>query len=518
MKEQELDLSEPQEEIVYSTSHFNLFMAGVGSAKTHLFAYISADFIINHPEIIGFIGTNTYDQLSKSTLNNIFKVWQNTFGWIRDVDYVVDRQPPAAFKKIGPKLKTYANTISFNNGALIFTASLENYKAIDGTEFGWGMLDETKDTREEAVKEVIIERLRQPGMWVHDGEVFYGEDRDKMIKAGTWEIREVDGTERTVDAETGEVIAGWNPLYIATSPSKQPWLNEWFGITQDKADVIGSKVLTPDDYYHEANENYCTVISSTYHNQHNLTEGYIDRQKAALSGNEGLINMMIYGYPFAKSGGEWIWTFDRSKHVKECQIDTRLPLHISLDFNVAPHMTMLVIQIDTSKNRTKVRVCGEICPKHPKNNTPDLCNLFIYHYAGKINGLYYYGDPSGRNRQTVTKDVRDNYDALRKVLRDYLHNGSDRVISSHSSLIRTRDFLNRCFDGYYDLDIEIDPSCKTFLSDIDLLMEDKNGGFKKLKVKDKKTGETYEKNGHAMDAFKDLMVSAFPRLFDKVNE
>ena len=43
-------------------------------------------------------------------------------------------------------------------------ASLDNWKAIDGRTISWALLDETKDTPEAAVKEVIISRLRKIGL------------------------------------------------------------------------------------------------------------------------------------------------------------------------------------------------------------------------------------------------------------------------------------------------------------------------------------------------------------------
>ena len=148
----ELNVSKPQYEILLSTKQRILSLAGQGGGKSHTGGLLSAEFIVNYPHIRGFIGANTYSQLSKSTLDRIFTVWEKDFGWVNGKHYTVDKIPP--WKHFGSKLKDYEGTICFNNGCLLFTASLDNYKAIDGTQFGWAILDETKDTKEEAVKEI----------------------------------------------------------------------------------------------------------------------------------------------------------------------------------------------------------------------------------------------------------------------------------------------------------------------------------------------------------------------------
>jgi len=161
MSAKTIELTNPQSDVLESTAQRILMHCGVGSGKSHAIGFVALDFARNNPEVRGFIGANTFSQLTKSTLDRVFKVWEDEFMLKRDVHYVIDIIPPPNWKVYGPRLKSYENTITFNNGALIFTASLDNYKVIDGTEFGWACLDETKDTKEEAVKEVIVARLRQ---------------------------------------------------------------------------------------------------------------------------------------------------------------------------------------------------------------------------------------------------------------------------------------------------------------------------------------------------------------------
>ena len=215
----DLVYSDPQSDVLESTADRILFHAGIGSGKSQVIGVISAEFVLNNPEAIGFIGANTYQQLTKSTLARVFTVWQEQFGLMRDVHYVVDHIPPQGYKEFGTPLKTYENVISFQNGAKIYVASLDNYKVIDGTELGWACLDETKDTKEEAVKEVIIARLRQKAMLIHENGVIYKyANLQNKLDSGEW--KECEDPEKVgyyVDKH-GKLIGGYNPLYIFTSP------------------------------------------------------------------------------------------------------------------------------------------------------------------------------------------------------------------------------------------------------------------------------------------------------------
>ena len=504
----EIDLSEPQKAILRSTKRRNLFLAGVGSGKSHIAAVVSARFIKSFPYVRGFIGANTYSQLTKSTLLRVFEVWLNEFGWTQGNDYVVDIQPPAHYTIIGARLKKYDNVISFKNGHLIFTASLENYKAIDGTEFAYALLDETKDTKEEAVKEVIVARLRQKGMYEVDGFIMKHKEMSKIC-------RFIDG--KYFSSHSGKQVKGFNPLYVFTSPAKVEWLNEWFGIDKHLEEINQRIFSKTDFYYAEHTDKISVTICSTYHNEKNLSEGYIDNLLSDYSHNKSLVDMLIYGSPVAKTGGEWFSRFDRIKHIKNLQYDNTYPIHISLDFNVVPYMTLLVSQFIPNEETGAIhwRTLQEYCTKNPNNNTDSICTEFLYDYAGNINGLFYTGDPSGKNRTTLTRAIDHNYTVLEQVLLPYLSNSSDRVMSRAPSLVKCRDFFNKMFSGSYPkIVIEIDESCSNLITDFEFLKEDINGAYKKPKVKDSSTGETYEKLGHCADAWRYQGVSAFEDLFE----
>lgn len=505
-----LKYSDPQTDVLETTADRVLFHAGVGSGKSQVIGVISYEFVINNPEVIGFIGANTYSQLSKSTLSRVFNVWETEFNLIKGLHYVVDHIPPPGFKKFGPDLKSYENVISFQNGAMIFIASLDNYKVIDGVEFGWACLDETKDTKEEAVKEVIIARLRQKGMLIReDGTIFKTTNLEKYLESGEW-TKDNEGHYRNKE---NKKITGYNPLYIFTSPAKTKWLSDWFGLDED-AEEIAKCIFSKDDYYRRRKGRQLVIIASSYHNEDNLPPGYLQGMIDDLAGNEGLIDMLIYGSPFGKSGGELITTYSRLKHVKDFEIWSDLPVHSTFDFNLVPYMTGLLWQMKFNEEtkRWLVRCFDEFCLSNPKNNSESMSEEIIDKYDTLLkNGLFYYGDYNGNTESTVGKDLRSNYQVIEKIFQRYLSNASKRVITNQP-LEKRRRFTNKLFFGGFPVDIEIHSRCKTLRADLEFSKQGPDGGVLKTVVK--KDGISFQERGHCIDALQYFFTSAFNIFFN----
>lgn len=482
----ELEFSDPQLEIIESTAQINLFHAGVGSGKTYIIGARNAVYAKNYPHVRGFIGANTYQQLSKSTLVGVFKFWASV-GLVRDVHYVVDRIPPEGFKIYGEKLKSYENTISLSNGKLIFLASLDNYKAIDGTEFAHADLDETKDTPEEAVKEVILARLRQKGLWLN--------------------------AKKEITTVESEGIIGFNPLNIYTSPAKTDWISEWFDFPK-YFEEISSNIFSKDNYFRKRVGDKLFVISSTYHNEDNLPPGYIEGKLIEPNKhNEHRINMLVYGSPLAKAGNEYYSRFDRMKHVRDIEMPEGIPIHVGFDFNRVPYITggLYKIWFKHDLNRWHVHKFDEVCLQPPNNVTEDLCENIIKLYGHLLkSGVFYYGDYSGKNRRT--NSTEHDFDIIDRKFKPFLNNTSDRVIINQSVVAR-KEFMNRIFYGSLPIDFTISPKCKNFIADCEFLQEAPDGGKHKKKVKDD-NGNMYEKYGHTSDETEYVFTSAFEQYFN----
>lgn len=461
-------LTNPQKYIARSPRAINLFLAGMGSGKTYLAGIISAGFVINNPKVKGFIAANTYDQLNTSTLYRIKAVWDEVFGLKEGIHYVAGNKPHDKWIKAGHYFDSYNNIISFANGGVIFQGSLENAKSHEGKEFGWAILDETKDTREEDVKEVVLMRLREKGLQVNG--------------------------------------RAWNPLFILTSPAKVPWINDWFKLDEREGD-IKAHIYSESDYFKDEYENKRIAISSTYHNLPNLPGNYIESKKFDLSTEQ--FNRMIYGDPFMKTGGEFYSSFDRQVHVGECQFIDGKAVHVTFDQNVVPYNTALIWQIYEEESIYHLECIDEYCLPNPNNKTDQLCEQIVIRYGDvmKSSGLYYYGDASGKHRDT--RGIEDDYDLVEKVFAPYISNTSNRVNNRNPSINKRRMFINRIFECKTPIRILINPRCKNLIADLEYVKETPEGTKFKQNTRDDKQGVNYQKLSHTSDAMDYLICSAF---------
>lgn len=482
------NLSDPQQAFFNARSRVNLYFAGQGAGKSHILGVISLYLATNFPEVFGLIAANTYSQLNDSTLYRIREVWEELGITEYDEttgqgDYVVNRQPPKDFNTDNHNFKRYNNIISFRWGAVIFTRSLDNFKAIDGMEVGWILLDETKDTKEEAVKEVMLGRARQKGMY--------------LTKTGK--------------ITTKVTKTPFNPLYIVTSPAKEQWLVEWFNLLIYEFE-IKSKIYSTTDYFHkQTTKTHFVVISSAYHNQKNLPANYIENQASTLPSH--LKDMLIYGDPFSKAGGEIYKGFSREKNISEEAIyQKHLPLCVSWDFNVYPYVTALIGQMPNSK---ELHIIDEICSEYPRNNTPDTCDTVIRKYHNHQAGVWIFGDPSGQNEDTRSKNKMNDYKIiLPKFKRAGMGGVAFKVSKKAPYVIPRINFINGIFEiSMYGITIKIHPRCKNLIADLMYLKEDTDGKKLKEKVKDEQTGKSYEKYGHTSDSLDYMVCRVFLKFF-----
>ena len=478
-----LNLSLPQKAILTSSQQVNLFLAGQGAGKTHLAGVLSGVLISSFPSAIGIVAANTYDQLNRSTMFRIREVWASYFG-IKEYSeknpsgqYVVNKQPPEHFDTKGHNFDRYNNIVSFINGAIIFTGSLDNYKALDGQEVTWAWLDETKDTKEEAVKEVITGRLRKPAMWIDDKGTLNGSGRG----------------------------VSWNPLFISTSPAKVQWINEWFELDKFEQD-IKRKIFKKNDFFCQDVGNKRVTISSTYHNAENLPDNYIQNQLDNLYPE--LQEMLIFGSPFSRSGGEFYKEFNRDKHIKEVSYDPEQPLHISFDENVHPYLTCTVWQIN---DKQAIQV-DELCAESPNNTVRGVCDLFKRRFPNVESGLFIYGDRTSKKEDTKLEKGMDFFRLIAANLKEY--KPSMRIPSSNPSVIMRGNFVNTIlYNQHEGIEILISPNCSNTIADLTYLKEAHDGKKLKEKVKDKDTGVTYEKYGHTSDCLDYLICEVFKKQY-----
>lgn len=507
-------LSKPQEVLMETRAQRVLDMAGQGAGKSQNIGYHTGMLITVFPRVRGFIGANTYDQLSGATLKNCYEVWRTIYGLTEygkenpAGTFVVDKKPPPHFQQF-IKLRSYKNVMCFWNGAIVILGSLDNYAAHDGKEFGWAHLDETKDTKEEAVKDVITGRLRQRGLWYDvTGELIFNQ-------------------ELTNDEAEFLNYKSWNPLFIHTSPASglTVWLNDWFKLSAEKELILEKLLRKENDFYYRENPEArtCAVIYSAYHNKDNLPLGKLEAQEQDLGPAKAL--KLVYGYPFSKSGGEWYTDFEELVHVQTVEHIKGLNEHMTWDFNVLPYMTNLAVQIqylvkwlDKEGNKhnlpvdsgtqidvIQIRVYKEYCLEPPKNTTRAVCGKWKEEHPLGNFDTFYYGDSSGLSRiPGLGSD--SNFKFIEEELFNYFNDDSKRVKHPNIAVSTRRDIMNDIFSGRLPyVEVIIDHSCEMLIKDCKNVKQGADGGKLKTRVKDETTGQSWEELGHPSDALEYLV-------------
>ena len=127
-------------------------------------------------------------------------------------------------------------------------------------------------------------------------------------------------------------------------------------------------------------------------------------------------------------------------------------------------------------------------------------------------GLYYYGDASGKHRDT--RGLETDYDIIERMFSKYISNTSNRVANKNPGLNKRRMFQNRIFEDKLPVRVTIDPKCKNLIADFEYLKETPDGTKFKQTVRDEKAGVSYEKYGHCSDDYDYFMCSAFESYLD----
>lgn len=142
-----LELWPAQMEFFESEFLFTLFCGGLGSGKTFTGAVWAITMALKYPDAQGLITANSYSQLRKATMTEMFKI--------------LDRLG------ISYRYKQNESEVIINGKTRIFMLSMEKYDLLRGIEVGWCWSDECAFYRLEAFQ-VLIGRIRDkrgPCQW-----------------------------------------------------------------------------------------------------------------------------------------------------------------------------------------------------------------------------------------------------------------------------------------------------------------------------------------------------------------
>jgi len=252
------------------------------------------------------------------------------------------------------------------------------------------------------------------------------------------------------------------------------------------------------------------VLNTTYKDNRFIDPEYKSELRLLGSSSQSYSDVYEHGrWGIEKSGDLFAFNFNQSKHVKAVKRDGKNILHFTVDFNVRPYMSGLVIELEWIEDGLwgnfekfwQLKVIDEFALEYPKNTANDLGQEFDGTYSA-TEGFFMYGDASGL-KNTGIKDTKTHFDDVVKGLGDSAWNVVKRIPTSNprykniapNSLGR-KAFLNLLLSGELPCRILIHPKCKNLISDLKYCLQDGNGGLLKKKNKD-----GVEERGHHLDAF-----------------
>ena len=231
-------------------------------------------------------------------------------------------------------------------------------------------------------------------------------------------------------------------------------------------------------------------------------EDYERKLRLIANNNAAVFNSIAHGeWGMVRTGDEFWKQFDESKHVKHAPYLPGQTVHVSLDENVNPYVTVSLWQILTEIKQ--FRQVHELPCKSPDNNAPKAARRLI-EWLRSVNYtdvVYLYGDPSGSKRSTVDANSRSFYDKFAETLKSEGFTVVSRVQKAAPEVALSAAFINEIYESNLNgWSIVIHDRCFTSIEDYLLVKEDADGRMFKKKVKDPESKITYEPEGHFSDA------------------
>nr|DAU00521.1 MAG TPA: terminase large subunit [Caudoviricetes sp.] len=275
-------------------------------------------------------------------------------------------------------------------------------------------------------------------------------------------------------------------------------------------------ILNPRTRQIEEHAPDMVVIQSTYLNNFWVvgspdgTYGYYDEQCIADFEKDRLNDPDYYNiyalgeWGVIRTGSEFFGSFNRGKHSGERLYRQDLPIHISVDNNVLPYISVSYWQVDLSAG-IKIWQFHETCAESP-NNTVKKSSKLVGKYLkdiGYCDKVYLHGDASTKYANSIDDEKRSWMDLFIDTLQKEGFEIEDKVGNKNPSVAMTGEFINAIFDEIVPgIEIGIDESCTVSIEDYMSVQKDANGAILKTKVKNKITMQTYEEHGHLSDTFR----------------
>lgn len=207
-----------------------------------------------------------------------------------------------------------------------------------------------------------------------------------------------------------------------------------------------------------------------------------------------------------KSPNAYWRSFEIDKHVINMPHDRDLPIHLSIDDNVLPYISISFWQLH---DQVKAIQIAEI-PAEDPDNTAQKAAVLAVDFLNKVrhnDTIILHGDATAKKSNTIDIEKRSFIRLFEaKVAEQFVV--INKVSNSNPSVSMRGEFINAIYEGLVPgLSVFINESCKESINDYVVVQQDMNGGMQKKKIT--KNNLTYEPNGHFSDTKAYFLVDVF---------
>jgi phage terminase large subunit len=318
-----------------------------------------------------------------------------------------------------------------------------------------------------------------------------------------------------------QIIAMWNPI------SEEHWIKKeiidtqtWIDLPKEIDGIDYSKLS--DESFVRINEEGNTILIKTTYMDNFWVVGHPELSNVGFKDTHTIADFEFdrkHDYPYYRvyalgewgkldTGAEFYKAFNVSHSVKPTGYNPELPLHLSFDENVNPYVSCAIWQAE-GLNAWQI---DEIALESPRNTLEHTITEFRKRYVGHRAGMFVYGDATSRKADAKLQKGYNFFSLITNDLQEY--NPQTRVPLSNPPVMVRGMFINQIFSGRFEINVTIGENCKKTIEDVRYVKEASDGTKLKEKVKDPKTGVTYEKYGHLSDTMDYFLCFYFSDQFN----
>jgi hypothetical protein len=248
-----------------------------------------------------------------------------------------------------------------------------------------------RDTTQAALIETLETNEIPFELLKSENTLTFGDTRSKVLFRTLEEFDRLRGTN-----------LAWFGLDELTYSREEAWTRLEARLRDPKAtERCGFAVWTPQGYdwvyrrfIEKPRSGYEVILAAPFENKYVLeaVPDYYERLKTSY--DESFYLQEAMGSYINTTGNLVYRAFSRGANVEACEVDPRLPLLWSLDFNVDPMCSVIA-----QRKLDQLWVIEELAL--PGAMTEDACRHFLHRYRSHRSGVRIYGDVSGYSRKTT---------------------------------------------------------------------------------------------------------------------